>query len=68
MLSIGRFFKTPVFGELCRYCPVLYRIVSFLQNPVGFAEALAVFRPRAYKTAFFSLSLKNVVLQGFSGR
>jgi hypothetical protein len=27
--------------------------LSFLQNPVGFAEALAVFRPTAYKTAFF---------------
>jgi hypothetical protein len=29
------------------------KVQSFLQNPVGFAEALAVFRPTAYKTAFF---------------
>jgi hypothetical protein len=37
---------------------------SFLQNPVGFAEALAVFRPMAYKTAFFSgCSFKTEVLK-----
>jgi hypothetical protein len=35
-----------------------------LQNSVSFAEALAVFRPRAYKTAFFSgCSFKTEVLK-----
>jgi hypothetical protein len=38
--------------------------MSFLQNPVGFAKALAVFRPTAYKTAFFSgCSFKTEVLK-----
>jgi hypothetical protein len=38
--------------------------MSFLQNSVSFAEALAVFRPTAYKTAFFSgCSFKTEVLK-----
>jgi hypothetical protein len=38
--------------------------VSFLQNPVGLAEAPAVFRPTACKTAFFSgCSFKTEVLK-----
>jgi hypothetical protein len=32
----------------------LYIIMSLLQNSVSFAQALAVFRPMAYQTAFFS--------------
>jgi hypothetical protein len=35
-----------------------------LQNPVGFAEALAVFRPAGCKTAFFTgCSFKTEVLK-----
>jgi hypothetical protein len=33
-----------------------------LQNPVGFAQALAVFRPTGYKAAVF----KRLLLQNFS--
>jgi hypothetical protein len=41
-----------------------FSILSFLQNPVGFAEALAVFRPTACKTAFFNgCSFKTEVLK-----
>jgi hypothetical protein len=37
---------------------------SLLQNPVGFAQALAVFRPTGYKTAIFSdCCCKTEVLQ-----
>jgi hypothetical protein len=42
-----------------RSTPTTLKLLSLLQNPVGFAQALAVFRPTGCKTAVF----KRLLLQ-----
>jgi Holliday junction DNA helicase RuvA len=45
-------------------CQVFCKLLSLLQNSVSFAQALAVFRPTGYKTAFFNgCCCKTEVLQ-----
>jgi hypothetical protein len=47
------------YNRITNFC-----LLSFLQNSVDFAEALAVFRPTGYKAAFFrGSSFKTEVLK-----